>query len=193
MKTLEGLLTQGITASTQGNVEEALRIFFETTQEYPQDFAAHFLYAAELASAKRYPEATQFYARALALQENNAICRFQYGLLLLTMGDESESSEVLAPLLKLPDASYMKQFSLALTLIGQGLPHEAEMPLRKGLASNADVPDLNRDMTLLLQRVLAHTNQQQQAQLAESHPEMTAQHVGLPMEVLVKKYEDKFH
>lgn len=193
MDELSRRLLVALEVSQRGESEAALVLFAELLRDFPESFEGHFLHAAELASFGQYDLAVASYDKALNLNPEHAICRFQYALLLLTLGKEVECNKVIAPLINLPEAHYLNRFAHALALISQHRPLEAEAPLRQGLASNAEQPDLNRDMTLILQRVLAFANAQQVEQSAEIHRPMLDSAVGLPAEILVRAYSKRSH
>lgn len=184
---MDQLLQEAMNASRTGQVDAALLQLKEIAERFPTSFPPRYLLAAELASAQQYDAALASYAEALALYPDHSICRFQYALLLLTLGKLAFLDEMLEPLLQLPQAHYLNRFALALQYVGQSRPGDAELPLREGLASNAELPDLNRDMTVLLQRVLAFKNAEQLT-LQSQNTGMFETEVSLPAEVLIRGY-----
>lgn len=185
---LAALITLAMKASAAHQPEVALAHLQSAVTQFPDDFTGWYLYAAELAAADNTNGALAAFTRAGDLAPDHTVCRFQHGLLLLTLGRDPEAVALLSPLLDLPEAHYMNRFGVALTLISQHHPAAAEMPLRQGLAANAELPDLNRDMTILLQRVLAAANAEESHQSQEQHGIALDSAVSLPREVLIRGY-----
>ncbi|XZG71862.1 hypothetical protein ACTSKR_08425 [Chitinibacteraceae bacterium HSL-7] len=193
MESLEKGLLAALEASQHGKSDNALQLFGELATDYPESFEVRFLYAAELAAAGYFDQALLSYDQAIRLQPEHAICRFQYGLLLLTLGHDNRSVSILEPLLDLPEAHYINQFARALLAIARGLPLEAEQPLRKGLASNAELPDLSHDMALILRRVLEYSNRPQTDRPINKRHSMLESAAELPTEYLVKAYSKRLN
>ena len=120
---------------------------------YPGDPRLHFLYGSLLAGAQRYEEGVSAMARAIELDPNFALARFQLGFLQLTCAKPEAAQATWLPLLALRDDEPFKLFA-------QGLGHlirdEFEMTvqcLEAGMVLNKAHPLVSNDMQLIIDEV----------------------------------------
>ena len=185
---LKPVLAQALAASSAHQTAVALALLQQAIHNWPNDFTAWYLYAAENASAGDFDKALAAFTRCHDLDPDDEISRFQHALLLLTLEKEPEALALLPPLLTLAEGHYLNRFAHALQLIASFRVAEAEPFLRQGLAANAALPDLNRDMTLVLQRVLAITNAGEAAHAQAAHGTTLDAVPALPRSVLIRGY-----
>jgi len=122
---------------------------------YPDDARLIFLEGSLHAAAGDFERARATIARAVELQPDYRIARFQLGFLAFTSGDAGAAVEVWRPLLDADEDD-------ALRLFAEGLDHfarddfAAALPLlRRGIAANRDNPPLSADMQRLIDAVEA--------------------------------------
>ena len=119
----------------------------------PSNGMLRYLLAAELAHLRDYDGAVLEFSAAIALDPELHTARLQFGLLQLTLARPDQALSILAPLERLPDEQALKHFKRGLeSLIHDDFP-TCLQALRRGIELNTDNPALNRDMTLLLERI----------------------------------------
>jgi tetratricopeptide (TPR) repeat protein len=119
----------------------------------PRNAELRYLLGAEMAQQKDYDGAVMEMSAALALNPLLHVARFQLGLLHLTMARADHALAVLAPLESLDDTSALKQFKRGLEALIRDDFANCIMHLREGIALNKENEPLNRDMTMLMERV----------------------------------------
>jgi tetratricopeptide (TPR) repeat protein len=120
--------------------------------EFPDDPRLHFLQASIMVGEGRLIEAHGGFARALELEPDFAIARFQMGFFQLTSGEASDALETWGRLDRLPDGSYLRHFVDGLRCLIRDDFEGTLACLRKGIASNDDNLPLNRDMGLIFEQ-----------------------------------------
>ena len=132
----------------------------------PRNAELRYLLGAEMAQQKDYDGAVMEMSSAIALNPLLHVARFQLGLLHLTMARPDHAIAVLGPLENLSDASALKFFKRGLEALIEDKFEKCVDNLRTGIELNRENAPLNRDMTMLLERVLkiAPTNDASHAQ-----------------------------
>ncbi len=120
---------------------------------YPRDPNLHFLLGSLLAGLQRYPEARQAMAKALDINPNYALARFQLGLLELTCADVAASEATLSPLNELASDDPLRLFAGGLRRLAHDQLTDAARLLKQGIALNTDNPPLNADMQLIVDAI----------------------------------------
>jgi tetratricopeptide (TPR) repeat protein len=139
----------------QGLLEPAQSVLGSALLEYPRAGQLHFLMAAILAQLESYEDALESYQMALNNQPDLHIARFQKGLLLATLEQNSQAYEVLVPLTK-SDHAYLQYFSLGIISVLDNRIPEAIAYLNNGISENLENITLNQDMKNLIQRLENH-------------------------------------
>ena len=155
---VESCLQEATLLTQSGDLNGALSKLESGSEEYPEDNKVAFLYAAALAESKEYDKALTYYDKSLSLDPTFHIARFQFGLLLATLGSDDTAVKVLSPLAKLNDL-YLGAFSLGIIATLTEDLDAAEIALKQGIHLNTDNPSLNSDMQNMLSRVLASRNE----------------------------------
>ncbi len=128
---------------------DALRAAIENE---PRKAELHYLLGAELAGQRDYEGAAQEMARALELNPDLHTCRFQLGLLLLTMAIPDQARAVWADLESLESASPLWYFKRGLEALIEDRFADCVSWLRKGIEVNDANPALNQDMQMIIDR-----------------------------------------
>jgi Flp pilus assembly protein TadD len=122
---------------------------------YPADPRLHFLKGSLLAALSRFDEALAPFTQAVRLNPQFPIARFQLGLLQLTSGDAAAAAATWAPLEALDPEQPLRLFAEGLLRLAADEFALAEALLRRGVAANAELPPLNRDMQVVLDAMSA--------------------------------------
>jgi hypothetical protein len=163
-------------AAAQVDDEAGLEAVEGLIEAYGLDPRLHFLRGSILAGLKRYDEGRLAMAVAVDLAPGFAIARFQLGFLALTSGDAETALAVWAPLGELPADHPLRLFATGLEHLIRDEFEPCIARLREGMALNTDLPPVNHDMQLIIERLL-----QTQAELAAvGEPEVvSARHLLL--------------
>jgi hypothetical protein len=146
----------------------------------PRNAQLRHLLGAEMAQQKDYDGAVMEMSAAIALNPLMHVARFQLGLLHLTMARPDHALAVLAPLENLDDESALKSFKRGLeALIVDDFTNCADY-LRKGIEQNSEIEPLNRDMQMLLDRVLQTVEAAAPIDIAEQTSTVVSIEAGRP-------------
>ena len=122
---------------------------------YRGDARLHFLKGSLQAGLQNYDQARESMSQAVALAPDFALARFQLGLLALSSGDPDAALVTWEPLQNLTPDHALRLFARGLQyLIADDFPAALET-LRLGIASNTELPVLNRDMQMVIDEALA--------------------------------------
>lgn len=135
---------------------DALRAAIENE---PQKADLHYLLGAELAQQRNYDGAVLAMSRALELDPSLHSCRFQLGLLLLTMALPDRARAVWLDLENMGSASALWHFKRGLEALIEDQFGACASWLRSGIELNDSNPALNRDMQLVIDRAIAALEQ----------------------------------
>lgn len=119
---------------------------------YPDDGRLHFLRGSILIGEKRLIEAHESLSRAVALEPDFAIARFQLGFFQLTSGEADAALETWGRLDRLPDEHYLRKFVDGLRCLIRDDFAGAITTLGDGIALNQENPPLSRDMHLIIDK-----------------------------------------
>jgi tetratricopeptide (TPR) repeat protein len=119
----------------------------------PRNAQLRYLLGAELAQQKEYPAAVVEMSNALELDPSLHFARFQLGLLYLTMAQPNNSLATWAPLEALDANAALKYFKRGLEALIRDDFDNCISLLRQGIELNTQNAPLNRDMTLIIDRV----------------------------------------
>jgi len=135
-------------AAGLGDVERLL-------DRYPGDHRLHFLRGSLLAGLSRYDAARRCLETATRLAPDYAVARFQLGFLELTSGEPARATATWAPLHRLPKQDALRLFAAGLEHLINDRFAPAIETLEAGIARNADLPPLNADMRLIIEKICA--------------------------------------
>jgi len=119
----------------------------------PGNAELRYLLGAELAQQRDYDGAVIEMRTALAIDPNLHFARLQLGLLYLTMARPNESVDIWAPLEALDDGAALKYFKRGLEALIRDDFASCIGFLQHGIELNTQNAPLNRDMTLIIDRV----------------------------------------
>ncbi len=91
-------------------------------------------------------------AEAVAIAPAYAIARFQLGFLELTSGDAAAAVSTWGPLGQLPQGDPLRLFSQGLQHLARDEFETAIELLERGVAANTEIPALNGDMRLIIDK-----------------------------------------
>jgi predicted Zn-dependent protease len=118
--------------------------------EFPDDHRLHFLRGSILIGQGRHIDAHRSLARAVALDPDYPIARFQLGFFQLTSGEADNALETWARLERLPPDHYLRKFVDGLTSLIKDDFAGAIAQLREGIERNDENAPLNHDMRLII-------------------------------------------
>ena len=119
----------------------------------PRNAELRYLLGAEMAQQKDYDGAVMEMSAAIALNPTLHVARFQLGLLHLTMARPDHALTVLGPLENLDDSAALKYFKRGLEALIKDDFSNCIDHLQRGIELNRDNAPLNRDMTMLMEKV----------------------------------------
>ncbi len=131
----------------------ALRLLTQAVERWPQDARIHFLNGSCLAEGGRYDDAIVAFERAVGLQSDYAIARFQLGLLHLSSGRVAQALAAWEPLDGLIERDALRLFKQGLTALIEERWQDCVELLRAGIDANTAFPPLNSDMQRVIERV----------------------------------------
>jgi len=138
-------------AAMQG-APDALALVERMINPYPGDARLHFLRGSILAGSGRPIEAHLSLSRAVEIDPDFTLARFQLGFFELTSSEVARALATWEPLQSLPEDHYLRQFVTGLThLIHDRFP-ETIAALEAGIAANQENPPMNGDMQLIIDR-----------------------------------------
>lgn len=159
------LIQQGLAASQADRVDEALSLFQQAALRAPQSGLPHFLIGAELAQMGRMDEAETAYANAVLLAPELDMARYQLGLIQFTSGRAALALVTWGPLFQRPPESALQRIVHGFAALAQDDFTQALACFREGMGLNKDNAALNRDLQMMIDKILAQTGQ---APVAES-------------------------
>ena len=134
-----------------GNEDEtAVERVDELLGIYPGDARLHFLRGSLMVGRGDHIEAHHALSRAVELEPDFLIARFQLGFFQLTSGEASSALETWGRLDALPDGHYLRAFVDGLRCLIRDEFDSARDHLQRGIEANSENLPLNRDMQLLV-------------------------------------------
>lgn len=147
------LLALALEATRRGDSGHAMAYLKEACTRGDASAQAHFLLGSEYAQIGLTDQACEHFQRALDLNVEFSLARFQLGLLHLTNGRPQEAVHTWAPLSALGSDHPLESFRAGM----QHLIRDEFVPclqhLERGIALNVDNPALNANMQLMIERV----------------------------------------
>lgn len=119
---------------------------------FPEDARLQFMLGSALIGEGRLIEGHASLSRAVALQPDFHIARFQLGLFQLTSGEADNALETWARLDRLPDGHYLRHFVEGLRCLIRDEFAACITHLEAGIRANAENAPLNTDMGLIIAR-----------------------------------------
>jgi hypothetical protein len=174
----EQALAQTLAMLQQSRLPEALHTVRAAVAAHPLDARLRFLLGSLLAGQGEFAAAEHEMAQTTALDPGMLIAHFQLGSLRMTSGDGPGALAAWQPLATLPDSHPLRCFSRGCTALIADDFAQATHWLQRGLDLPSENTPLNRDMSLLLERI-------RQAQPAAAEPEVPA-----AAHLLIHGYQD---
>lgn len=119
---------------------------------HPNDARLHFLRGSLLIGEKRFILAHAALSRAIVLDPEFHLARFQLGFFELTSGEAEAAQATWQPLANLPESSFLRKFVEGLNHLIADRFEPCIAELRAGIALNAENLPLNADMELIIAR-----------------------------------------
>jgi Flp pilus assembly protein TadD len=164
----EELLGLALNALRTGDHGAALGHLKQGATRFPDNARIAYLLGAEHAQIGLFDRAEEEMARAIQLDPNLVVARFQLGLLQMTQGRADDARATWDALDQLPEAHALRLFKQGLGALSQDRFAEARNLLQRGIEANDFSPDLSRDMTNLLARIPSEADGDKPAAAAEA-------------------------
>lgn len=119
---------------------------------YPDDARLHFMYGSLLIGERRFIAAHAALTKAVELDREFHLARFQLGFFELTSGEAAAAQRTWQPLKALPAAHYLARFVDGLEHLIADRFADCIAVLSDGIAANHENPPLNGDMQLIIER-----------------------------------------
>jgi len=174
----EQALAQTLAMLQQSRLPEALHTVRMAVATHPQDARLRFLLASLLAGQGEFDAAEHEMAQTTALDPSMLIAHFQLGSLRMTSGNGPGALAAWQPLATLPDSHPLRCFSLGCTALIADDFEQATQWLQRGLDLPSENTPLNRDMSLLLERI------------RQARPAPAAAEVPAASHLLIHGYQD---
>jgi len=133
---------------------KAMELLESAAEAHPQDHRPVFLMAAGFAQNQDMDRAEAAYIETLRRAPDFATARFQMGLLQFTSGRPAAALSTWAPLDQLGDQHFLWMFKQGFVFLAQDQFDAAIHWLKEGIAHNAENPPLNRDMNMMIERII---------------------------------------
>lgn len=155
MSTQEQDFFPGLIAQLQpAEPPQRLEMLARAADEHPADPRPLLLMAAEYINLQRVDQAEGAYILALQRAPGFGIARFQLGLLQFTSGRPAAAMATWAPLEALPESDPLLLFKRGLELLGRDQFQDAQRWLLAGIGANTVNEPLNRDMRMVIDRMV---------------------------------------
>jgi len=145
-------------AVAKRDAAQAVTLLETLTAEFPEDARLYFLKGSLLVGLNRHIGAHRALSRAVELDPEYSIARFQLGFFELTSGEVEAAKATLKPLHRLPDGHYLRYFAAGLELLIADRFEECVASLRSGQEANDENEAMNHDMALIIQKCLELQN-----------------------------------
>lgn len=174
----EQALAHTLALLQQSRQPEAMHTVRTAVADHPRDARLRFLLASLLAGQGEFAAAEQEMAQATVLDPGMWIAHFQLGSLRMTGGNGPGALDAWQPLAALPDSHPLRCFSRGCTALIADDFGQATLWLQRGLDLPSDNTPLNRDMSLLLDRI------------RQTQPAPAATEVPAASHLLIHGYQD---
>ena len=141
-------LAEALEADSRGDLAEIDTLL----QRYPEDPRLHFMKGSVHIGAGQHVKAHKALSRAVELQPEFHIARYQLGFFELTSGEADAALSTWGPLLRLPEDNYLRHFVEGLTHLIRDEFNPAIERMRSGIALNQENAPLNGDIQLLMEQ-----------------------------------------
>lgn len=148
----DAALAELIGAIEAGERDELARVD-RLLADHSEDPRLHFLRGSLLAGIGRPIEALSALKRAVEIEPDFTIARFQLGFFQLTSGEAADALATWGPLALLPEGHYLRSFVGGLTHLIRDEFDRSVALLDTGISENNENVPLNRDMSLIVDRV----------------------------------------
>ncbi|MFS2319209.1 tetratricopeptide repeat protein [Maricaulis sp. D1M11] len=118
---------------------------------YPDDPRLHFLLGSVLIGEGQLIDAHEHLARAIEIEPEYHLARFQLGFFSLTSGEPERALDVWGRLDRLPDDHYLRKFVDGLRCLIRDDFNGAIASLSEGIQLNQENLPMNSDMQLLIE------------------------------------------
>ena len=135
------------------NINEAIKTAKEALFEFPNDADLLYLTGTLYADIGLFDEAKDKLKAAVKGLQNPYPAVFQLGLMHYTSGQFDLAESVWRDLEALPENHYLLRFSYGLTALLQDELDHAVTWLEHGMAENNELPALNDDMQVVIERI----------------------------------------
>lgn len=152
-KRFEGLISEGLAASSQGDTKAALEKFAQASNCLPGSGLPHFLIASEHASSGNVDAAEAAFANAVLLAPDFTLARYQLGLLQFSSARAATALLTWKPLLELPDSDPLPHFVRGFASLAQDAFPAALEHFRRGLVCDFSNPALAADVTRVVEQI----------------------------------------
>jgi tetratricopeptide (TPR) repeat protein len=152
MSTFEAFIQAGLKASADGNAELAMTQFEFAQELAPSSGLPDFLIASELAASAQIEKAERHFARALLLDNNLVIARYQLGLLQFSSRRPEVGLITWQPLLALSELHAVKHFVMGFAALLQNDISNALENFKTGIPLS-DNPAVNSDINKIIQKL----------------------------------------
>lgn len=147
------LVALALEATRRGDSGHSMAYLKEASARGDASEQAHFLLGSEYAQIGLMDQARQHLQRAIDLNPDFAIARFQLGLLHLTNAQPQEALDTWAALSALGSEHPLETFRLGMQHLIRDEFVACLQCLERGVALNTDNPALNTNMQLIIERV----------------------------------------
>lgn len=154
---------------------------------------ACFLLGSQYASLNLFSPAAHWMQKAIDLNPDYALARFQLGLLLLTQGMATEAELTWAPLERLGSSDYLGAFRIGLLHLIKDEFREASHWLLEGVRLNGVNESLNNDMRMLAGEVLKLQQSKSNQDTPPLPPAETTDGTDLPDHLFLNAYRNTSH
>jgi tetratricopeptide (TPR) repeat protein len=146
---LKGLI-QAMQSAPDGQIAKIEALL----SDYPEDARLYLLHGSALVGDGRLIEGHRSLSKAVEIEPDFAIARFQLGLFQLTSGEAGNALSTWGRLDGLPDGHYLRKFVDGLRCLIRDDFQGAISNLREGIPLNTENLPLNKDMQMLIDRCL---------------------------------------
>ena len=147
------LLALALEATRRGDSGHSMAYLKEASTRGDASEQTHFLLGSEYAQIGLIDQACQHLQRAIDLNPEFAIARFQLGLLHLTNAQPQEALVTWSALSALGSEHPLQAFHLGMQHLIRDEFADCLQHLERGIALNADNPALNTNMQFIIERV----------------------------------------
>ncbi len=143
---------QHILTAARRDTHEGIAEIELALKDFPNDARLHFLKGSLSIGLNRHITAHSALSRAVEIDPDFILARFQLGFFELTSGEASTALATFAPLHGLSDEHWLRHFVEGLEALIADRFEDCIHHLRAGQRANTENPPLNRDMDLIIEK-----------------------------------------